>query len=131
MKSPTQVNRLDAVTPKEPKMLTGSDQNGVQSAASPDTGSTWTIMTAGVRDGGLLIRVTETEQDKPIFSPMGAGAVARLTDEKVGRGSWKKPMPFCNETDRSPGGSVRKQAHFQPVDDGERACRTLIGRNRK
>ncbi len=112
-------------------MLTGSDQNGAQSVASPDTGSTWTFTIAGVKDGGLLIRVTETEQDKPVIPPSRAGVAARLAVGMAGRGDWKKQRPLCNGADRSPGDSTRKRADFQLVDDDERAGRTFAGRNRK
>ena len=39
------------------------------------------------------------ERDKPIIFPMGR-TVARPTDEIVGKGGWKKRMPYCNDMDR-------------------------------
>lgn len=40
----------------------------------------------------------QAEQGKPNAFPLGR-AVARPTDEAVGKGCWKKRRPFCNEAD--------------------------------
>ena len=87
---------LNIVRYKEPKMLTGSDQNGKQSDNLLNFGVTRTLSTAG----GI---VTYAEHGKPVsLLSCGTGKQAvRRAERGAGIGLRKKRMPLCNGADRS------------------------------
>jgi hypothetical protein len=131
-KSNTRELRQASLNPKEPKTLTGSGQKATQPVVPPETEGTRTLMAAGVIAGTKSSVLLERNMENPSSRLEEAGDAARRAVGVTGRGSWKKPTPFCNGTDRSCNITpLRKQAHFQPVVGDETACRTFTGGNGK
>jgi hypothetical protein len=119
--------------PAEPKMLTGSRQKAMQSAAPiRDLGHTDTT-TAGIETGANSSMLLERNTVNPTSRLIGeAGVIARCAVEVADRGCWIKRRPFCNGADRSCNITPPcKRADFQPVIRDERTRRTFTGGNCK
>ncbi len=116
----------------EPKTLKGSNQKVSQSAVPTDYLGHTDNETAGVEAGANSSMLLERNTVNLIFRLIEAGVVVRPAVGVSGKGNWKKPMPFCNRTDRSDDITLpRKRADFQWVVRYETASRTFTGGNRK
>ena len=130
---PTHVNCRQAPSRSdEPKTLTGSSQKVTQQDAPSVCLEHADNKAVGVQAGTNSFVSIQRNMVNPTSRLDEAGAVARLSVEMAGKGSWSKRMPFCNRMDRSCNITpLRKQADFQQVVRHETAGRTFAGGNRK
>ena len=133
MKCPTQVNCRRHRHLQEPKTLTGSDQNGMQSGAPFQVwGHTDARRLPVYRAGAYSFVSSQSNTVNPALRLLEAGVPARGAVAMAGRGSWRKQRPSCNGADRSCNMIPPcKRADFQQVVRYERTGRTYIGGNRK
>ena len=116
----------------EPKMLTGSNQNGVQPGVPAGWWNTRTKRLSVYKARAKSFVSLQSNTVNPVFRLAEAGVTARCAEGVPGRGGWKKRKPFCNGTDT--GCDItrpRKRADFQLVVGYERTGGTFTGGNGK